>query len=173
MENPEIGATKRMGMGKKIALATGVLFASALVYCAWAFWYYDVNAPSRDTREFSRMWHWALYVHGMNRADRADTYGGETPEETLALYLAALEAGDIELAAKYYVPEKQVEVLSELTLGKQNGVLPKLVNVYSTATSGKATLENKYFMSVSEPPYSFDFVFVLNTQTSKWKISEP
>ena len=32
-----------------------------------------------------------------------DTYGGETPEETLAMFIEALEKKDIELASKYFV----------------------------------------------------------------------
>lgn len=36
-------------------------------------------------------------------AQKNDTFGGKTPEETLDLYIAALKAGDIELASKYYV----------------------------------------------------------------------
>ena len=35
-------------------------------------------------------------------AQKNDTYGGKTPEETLDLYVTALKAGDIELASKYY-----------------------------------------------------------------------
>lgn len=34
-------------------------------------------------------------------AQKNDTYGGKTPEETLDLYITALKAGDIELASKY------------------------------------------------------------------------
>jgi len=31
-----------------------------------------------------------------------DTYGGKTPQETLDMFINALEKGDIELAAKYF-----------------------------------------------------------------------
>ena len=34
--------------------------------------------------------------------EKADTYGSTTPEGTIALIITALEAGDIELASKYY-----------------------------------------------------------------------
>jgi len=43
-------------------------------------------------------------------AQKNDNYGGKTPEETLDLYIAALKAGDIELASKY----------SEISLEKPN-----------------------------------------------------
>ena len=34
--------------------------------------------------------------------EKADTYGSTTPEGTIALIITALEAGDIDLASKYY-----------------------------------------------------------------------
>lgn len=49
-----------------------------------------------------------LILEGERRAaeileiQKADNYGGKTPEETLDLYIQALKAGDIELASKYY-----------------------------------------------------------------------
>lgn len=36
---------------------------------------------------------------------RKDTYGGKTPQETLDLFVAALEKDDIELASKYFMPD--------------------------------------------------------------------
>src|SRR3989344_7855008 len=33
----------------------------------------------------------------------ADTYGGKTPQETLDLFVAALRAGDVDLASKYFL----------------------------------------------------------------------
>lgn len=41
----------------------------------------------------------------------ADTYGGKTPQETLRLYIDAVEKGDYELASKYFVIEKQEKEL--------------------------------------------------------------
>lgn len=37
---------------------------------------------------------------------RGDTYGGKTPEETLKLFVAALKAGDVDLASKYFALDK-------------------------------------------------------------------
>ena len=35
----------------------------------------------------------------------ADTYGGKTPQETLRLYIEAVEKGDYELASKYFIED--------------------------------------------------------------------
>lgn len=41
----------------------------------------------------------------------ADTYGGKTPQETLQMYIDAVEKGDYELASKYFIGDKQEEEL--------------------------------------------------------------
>jgi type II secretory pathway pseudopilin PulG len=38
---------------------------------------------------------------------RNDKYGGTTPEETFDMFITALEKGDVELASKYFVIDKQ------------------------------------------------------------------
>jgi len=61
-------------------------------------------------------------------ARRSDTYGGETPQETLDLFIEALEKGDVELASRYFsldsvltrkewkeeISEKKQEILQSL-----------------------------------------------------------
>ncbi|OHA79038.1 MAG: hypothetical protein A2V96_01605 [Candidatus Yonathbacteria bacterium RBG_16_43_6] len=43
------------------------------------------------------------------KAAMADTYGGKTPQETLQMYIDAVEKGDYELASKYFIGGKQEE----------------------------------------------------------------
>ena len=51
----------------------------------------------------------------------ADTFGGQTPQETLALFIQAVEQGDYELASKYFIIPKQGEELESLkTAPKEN-----------------------------------------------------
>lgn len=44
----------------------------------------------------------------------ADTIGGKTPQETLRMFISAVEAGDYELASKYFVVEEQEKWKKEL-----------------------------------------------------------
>ncbi len=44
-------------------------------------------------------------------AAMADTYGGKTPQETLQLYISAVEKGDYELASKYFIGDNQQKEL--------------------------------------------------------------
>ena len=43
----------------------------------------------------------------LEAAYRNDKYGGVTPEETFNMFIVALEKGDVELASKYFVLNKQ------------------------------------------------------------------
>ncbi|KKS11784.1 MAG: hypothetical protein UU66_C0008G0003 [Parcubacteria group bacterium GW2011_GWB1_41_5] len=44
----------------------------------------------------------------------ADTFGGQTPQETLEMFIKAVEQGDYELASKYFIIPKQTDELESL-----------------------------------------------------------
>lgn len=56
----------------------------------------------------------------------ADTYGGQTPEETLQLFIEALKAGDIELASKYFALETNTQDPNYLTRKKWEDYLKSI-----------------------------------------------
>ena len=58
---------------------------------------------------------------------RNDKYGGKTPEETFDMFIAALEKGDVELASKYFVLEKQESWLKTLREYKNKALLSSLI----------------------------------------------
>ncbi len=107
---------------------------------------------------------------------RADNYGGTTPEETLRLFVEALEKKDYELAAKYSVPEKQEEDLKKMSQGVASGGFTALINAFRTGMVKSTPYQsgNKYEIEVypqgSDVP--FGFIFFLNPFTQKWKILE-
>lgn len=105
-----------------------------------------------------------------------DTYGGETPEETLSLFIKALETGDVELASKYFVVEKQEEMKEELTKSINEGGAEMLINFYTYQNIRKSFYDymNTYeytFLDKEGGP-GFRFELMLNTKVNKWKISE-
>ena len=54
---------------------------------------------------------------------REDKYGGKTPDETYDLFIDALKKGDVELASKYFVLEKQNNWLETLQEYEKEGIL--------------------------------------------------
>lgn len=56
-----------------------------------------------------------------------DPYGGDTPEETLQLFIDALKKGDTDLAAKYFMLDKQAEWREDLAKIKEKGLLDEMI----------------------------------------------
>jgi len=74
-----------------------------------------------------------------------DTYGGATPEETYDLFIDALKAGDIELASRYFVLEKQDNWLKTLEEYKNIESLNNFVNeLENTRKTWKKVASNNY-----------------------------
>lgn len=104
---------------------------------------------------------------------KADTYGGDTPEETLRLFVEALEKKDYELASKYYVVEEQEKALNQFEkMTNEN------IKFYLNVLSFKN--EVKYFPDKQD--VNVDFFLnneqvhferlKLNSLTNKWKLTE-
>ena len=103
-------------------------------------------------------------------ARRADTYGGDTPQETLDLFIAALEKGDTDMAAKYFVVYKQEEM---------RGILVDTqTDLIATATFlrgekvGKTLSEEKHrFTYANERAIVIGSVdIVLDSESGLWKL---
>lgn len=106
---------------------------------------------------------------------KEDQYGGATPEETLKLFVEALEKKDFELASKYYVPEKQVEILRKLASYKPNAT-DGFIGAYKTGRIKSAISDDMVTAGIEiyalgdTIPYSYQFF--KNSFTNKWKITE-
>lgn len=59
---------------------------------------------------------------------RNDKYGGKTPEETFDMFIAALEKGDVELASKYFILNKQEQWRKTLEEYKTSNLLSDFVS---------------------------------------------
>ncbi|MEK7558458.1 MAG: hypothetical protein AAB507_01370, partial [Patescibacteria group bacterium] len=127
--------------------------------------------PSVDVRTLKTASEFESYYKNLEELYKKDTYGGATPEETLALFIDALKKGDTELASKYFVPEKQKQEAEDLRIGKEKGNLDFLIGYLEKAKLGKKFSENQYRLTVVEnntAVMSFDFLF--NKYSDKWKI---
>jgi len=117
--------------------------------------YYEYKETEKKSRE-------ALY--------RADTYGGDTPEETLELFIQALEAENYELASKYFVPEAWSKELEDFKEAKGIDMYLEILKTYER-DGGMFTSGDKYqidFMSGGEQWHHERFI--LNEYSKKWKI---
>jgi hypothetical protein len=98
----------------------------------------------------------------------ADTTGGKTPQETLDLFITAVEKGDYELASKYFVIEKQEEELKSLQNSKKENV-HNVMGLLKQAknTSGEYSFDKKGFSFYQ--PILVNFILY---PSGNWKIEE-
>jgi len=98
----------------------------------------------------------------------SDTYGGRTPQETLQMYISAVEKGDYELASKYFVEKARDKELDSL----KNSPINNVINIndmlkQSIFTDDGYTWDRKEY-GVSRPI----FVGFILYPNGIWKITE-
>ena len=139
-------------------------------------WYINENRfdPSVDPKIFKTASELENYYRNLNELYKKDTYGGSTPEETLALFIDALKKGDVELASKYFVPEKQKKMAEDLTIGLKGGVVSKLLKLYELNNLKKEYIDytNEYYFNYLGENNTTGFLFKIgfNKVNKIWKI---
>lgn len=124
-----------------------VIIGVFILYIAafWAVRYYEAWQGQRAVQKLAE----ALKKETEENYNRAmaDTYGGKTPQETLRMYIEAVEKGDYELASKYFVLEnKEKELESLKNASKEN--IDNYVNRLKTESlnaGGDFSPDKKYF----------------------------
>lgn len=99
----------------------------------------------------------------------SDTYGGKTPQETLVLFITAVEDGDYELASKYFVVERQGEWENELFEIKQAKKIDIFLDPLKETLNSLGEFSkdsNRYFIN---DPVSVDLIIY---PSNLWKIDE-
>ncbi|MFH1759262.1 MAG: hypothetical protein ABH822_01720 [Patescibacteria group bacterium] len=113
----------------------------------------------------------------MEKLAAEDVYGGTAPEETLRMFAEALEAEDVELAAKYFLLEDdgtRGDWQDGLEQARSEGRLGEIVELIRRArpnVEDSTYLGDFKFIVLSEDglvEYTIDME--LNQQTGVWKI---
>lgn len=98
----------------------------------------------------------------------ADTYGGKTPQETLAMYIAAVQEKNYVLASKYFTFSKQQKELDSWT-----DATPEAIATYVSLLKQGLKAEGEYSTNKKEffidKPIAFDFFLYPN---GIWKLTE-
>jgi len=98
----------------------------------------------------------------------ADTYGGKTPQETLKMYIDAVQKGDYELASKYFIEDKREKEKQSLLNSKKEDI-ENILNLLkqSFKSDGSFSADKNGF--TIRKPILVDFVRYPN---GIWKIIE-
>lgn len=154
-------------MKKKIWLLVGlVILLLAIVWgVVWGpqtfsfYWYEYLNR--KHLAEFE----------AIEEAYRTDTNGGETPEETLDLFVEALEAGDAGLAASYFVPEKRGEMEKQFKAGFKSGGVDLLLGDLKRVETGTLVGDDRFeFVVLDNNQVLFSYSLIKNPNSQKWLI---
>lgn len=96
----------------------------------------------------------------------ADTIGGKTPQETLDMFIQAVEKGDYELASRYFVIERQEQWKKDLSTAKNTEEFLKAV-IKAKKTNGEYSFDKKSYSI--HTPILVSFVVY---PSGNWKIEE-
>lgn len=111
------------------------------------------------------------YFKDLERRYREDPYGGETPEETLRLFIDALKKGDVELASKYFVLDKQQKLAEDLERISAEGLLANAITDLERATRGNDIDENNArFVVANRNDEVVTIINVSRGSNGRWKI---
>lgn len=109
----------------------------------------------------------------------ADTYGGKTPQETLEMFISAVEKGDYELASKYFVIAKQKEEKNDLKnlLESQDEKSIKFKSEFlemlkQLQPEENSSTDNTFRMKTKTKMGPYFFVRFLKYPNGIWKIIE-
>lgn len=145
------------------------LFAVMILELGWK--YYDSWHAQKRVQELAQ----ELERIEQARYDKmaGDTIGGKTPQETLRLFISAVEAGDYELASKYFVTEEQANAEKELlSLKEKNNIVLYLSILKKAEPEGE--IKNGRFrmmakLEIGPPDYLIDFI---QYPSGNWKIEK-
>lgn len=105
-------------------------------------------------------------------AEKADTYGGDTPEETWKMFLDALRNNDLELASKYFVLDKQQEHLEWFQKVEESGLLEDMISdltVSELEPVSEGDYRSEYIVG-EEGQYATATVIFNKNINNKWKL---
>jgi len=102
----------------------------------------------------------------------ADTYGGVTPQETLQMFIDAVEAGNYELASRYMsVSNQEAEKTSLLEL-ENKGNLRSFLSLLENAQSDGEITEDSFRMKSKTELGPYYFIRFIKYPQGLWKINE-
>lgn len=163
-QNEEISKKKGIKY-KKTIVAVAVIVVLSSAFIGWGI--YKQWQMRRGVEKFAE----ALKQLEQEdyRIAMADTYGGKTPQETLQMYIGAVEKGDYELASKYFIGEKQEEEIVRLQETKQKNNIDFLLNYLIQVKEAQGYFSTAGDLYTIEKPIFIEFRLYPN---GIWKVME-
>lgn len=103
--------------------------------------------------------------------ERTDPYGGDTPEETMRLFIEAIEIKNTELAVKYFALEEQEE-WSQILGNLSDERLEATALFLGRAKLASADPNKAFFTVVDSNNIVAEQIILVRKSNNKWKIQE-
>lgn len=142
-------------------------------------WVLYLGPDAQRARELDRNYDIAMNtIANFEEAMRNDTYGGETPQETLELFIHALNKGDMDLAAKYFVLEtdgtqnkKLTQLLFDIQKNKEMELFLNLLSNVEPNEEDRISEDDYKFIAVDGKGDVVLYIdMTLNEYSGVWKI---
>jgi len=171
------GASSSSGRWSARKLVIVFIVLVLLVVVGVVVWGNYLSPTAREARRMQDQYNAYLDWQGSyEEAMRADTYGGATPQETLSLFIDALEKGDLELASQYFILRedgtRDPKWLEGLLQKKNEGSLGDIIQTLKKAVPAGSSLDGYFGFEVREDRgiLQYDINFKLNKYSQVWKI---
>lgn len=136
-----------------------VVLAGAIIY-AIGYWKYQNSPEYRAEKD----------LEALEKKYAEDTYGGETPEETLRLFIDALKKGDTDLAAKYFILDKQQEWKEDLAIIKEKKLLGEMIRDLERTKISRQDEQEVFYTATNEENIVSVLINIRKIANGKWKI---
>ena len=150
--------TKTIG---KYLLAIGAVAAVGFGVLFFIQYLRNAEDPEKQAQE---------YVEALEKAYREDQYGGNTPEETLNLFIDALKKGDTDLAAKYFIIDEQEKIREDLLGAKNSNNLENVIKRIESLKLNKRDGDSAFFTATDVNDVLEYQAMLRKNINEKWKI---
>ncbi|MDP3015160.1 MAG: hypothetical protein Q8N28_01980 [bacterium] len=128
----------------------GIIVIVAGGFFVWERYFSPMAKINRETQKNYEKY--LAWEENYKKAMTEDTYGGKTPEETLQMFIEALEKEDVELASRYFMLDENMDRkkwIDRLNSIRQNDYL--LVMIKDIEEKAKPDIQNR----LNENDYKF------------------
>ena len=165
--------------------ALGFLVIIALGIIVNAVWVEYFSPAAQNAKQMEKQY--AVYEEQQKAyedAMKADTYGGKTPQETLDMFISALEKGDVDLASKYFIYNTNEmdknymtknEWLDGLNKAKEEGRIQEIISKIkevkpSERNIGSEDLKEFVILEIDNTIVDYSILLKFNKYSQIWKI---
>jgi hypothetical protein len=167
----KISASGGSALGGKFGVIAAVLIIAGLVagYAIGIFAYLKIIGPYAAEMKYK------AFLEDYLKPYKEDFIGGDTPEETIDLFIAALKKGDYELASRYFVVGEQKVWEKDFKESKRENIEKWIIELESNKNSWHKELQDEnriefWYNTGEGESERTNSIYLRKNINNKWKI---